>query len=132
MYRMKYPIGRVPSEVQLASSKKYKRGVKYLHFFKHLHDLPTVRNLERKNGASFVGKFDIPLRSLISGNGVGKYTGTPITGTDKYIVVKEFAVPLKEINYEYFVDFIFDEKGDLTIEEVSEFFEENEKELGEE
>ncbi len=125
MYKMKFPIGEVPTAKQLVSSRKYKRGVKYLHFFRSLDDFPTVRQLDSAQGGKFIGMFDIPLRVLLGGYGVGEFTGTPIEGTDKYVAMKEYAVELKDLRSEYLIDYVYDEFGDLTIEELKEVFEES-------
>ncbi len=131
LYKMKYEIGERPSELQMASSRKYKKGVKYLHFFKKLEDLPVIQGLRKSPQGCFVGMFDIPTRDLLGGYGVGEFTGTPIDGTDKFVVVKEFAVELRHVRSNNLIDYIYDEHCDLTVEEVKEMFEELAQEPGE-
>ena len=132
LYRAKVQLGQIPTAVQMASSKKYKKGEKYLHFFRDLKDLSIVQSLDNSPQGKFIGKFDIPMRFLLAGVGVGQYTGTPIEGTDKFVVMKEFAMELKYLKSQHLVDYVFDKDCDLTMEEVQEQFEEQEKELAEE
>lgn len=132
LYRAKHEIGEKPTEVQLASSRKYRRGVKYLHFFKSLDDLPVVQKLDKSPDGRFVGKFDIPMRDMLGGHGVGKYSGTPIENSDKFVAMKEFAVELWHVKPNTLVDYIFDEKCDMLVDEVREQFEEQAREPSEE
>ena len=70
-----WKLGEFPSVQQLENSKRYKSGVKYIHFFKNLNDLPKIQKFDSDPNGKYIGMFDIPMRFALSGNGIGEYYG---------------------------------------------------------
>lgn len=119
-------LGTIYNSNNPNNTHKYKKNIRYLHFFKHLRDFPLIQKFAKSQEGKFICKFDIPLRTLITRKGTGAYQS--LKGGYDYDseYVKEFAVEVNKMRPEYLVDFIFDEHSDLTVEEVEEIFTEQE------
>lgn len=125
-------IGSVYNVEVPTNTHKYKKNVRYLHFFKNLRDFPLIQNFAKSPEGKFICKFNIPLRTLRTQMGIGTYDCLR-GGYDCDVErVKEFAVEVKKISPDCLVDFIFDEHSDLTVDEIKQIFAEQERqELGE-
>lgn len=122
LHKDMHKVGSTYKEKVPQNTHKYKNGVRYLHFFKHLRDFPTIQKVLGKPEGRFLCKFDIPLRMLITSKGTGYYVDY-FSGYDYGCEkIKEFAVETSKIQPDYLVDFIFDEKCDLTVEQIKEQF----------
>lgn len=101
-----------------SNTHHYKQGVKYLHFFKRLDDLNSIRDIKRgRDEVYYIGAFDIPLPTLLFNSGVGYYAGH---GYDNYHeTVREYAVPAEQIKSEYLVFYVADKNKDLTKDVLS-------------
>lgn len=115
-------IGTVYNTQRQENTHKYKPNVRYLHFFKHLRDFPVIQKFASSPEGRFIGKFDIPLRKLLSSKGKGFYDN--LQGGYDYGAeqVKEFAVEASKIHSEYLVDFVFDKDCNMTVDEVKQAF----------
>ena len=85
------------------NNHKYKKGVKYLHFFKNKEDIKYIQKYYRKYfGTFYTCTFDIPLKTLLKGMGKAKYNEG--SGYDLYVVKKrEFIVPVSEFKPEWLI-----------------------------
>ena len=115
-----WALGARPTEEMLEHSRSYKPGVKYIHFFKKLDDLPKIQKLSSDPDGKFIGMFNMPMRFALAGKGIGEYFGKVEGGDSSQI--KEFAVEAKALRFAEFVDYIFDEHCDLTVEEARDMF----------
>ena len=122
-------LGARPTAKNLEISKKYKPDQRYVHFFKNIDDLPRIQKLDRDPKGKYVGMFDLPRRFVISGDGVGEYAGM-IQGGDE-TPIKEFAVEVRALRLAEFIDYVYDENCDLSVDEVRAQFEELGQEPGE-
>lgn len=77
------------------NNHKYKKGVKYLHFFKNKKDIKLIQNECRKFKREFyICEFDIPIMTLLFNSGYGVYDSS---GYDyDFIKAKEFAIPVEK------------------------------------
>ncbi|MBQ7351792.1 MAG: hypothetical protein IJW59_02860 [Clostridia bacterium] len=97
------------SLMKRVNSHSYKKGVKYLHFFKNKEDVFRICSLKNDSPENFyVGEFDIPIYILIQGIGKGYYDckGCDI-GLDEVV---EFKMPTKYMNKKYLKSATLDSK----------------------
>lgn len=88
----------------LPNNHRYKKGVKYLHFFKNQTAINRyLRSISfTEEGQYFVGTFNIPFRKLFTHCSYGRYMPS---GYDvDYEVEKEYALPVNKFETEYLVD----------------------------
>jgi|GEM_PF-2977595 len=102
-----------------SNTHRYKQGVKYLHFFKNVEDLRSIREIKASSKDNYyIGLFDIPLPILAMGMGKGYYNGR---GYDiDHITVREYAIPAEKVKADNLVFYIEDEKRDILAKEVKE------------
>ncbi len=102
-----------------SNTHKYKQGVKYLHFFKNVEDLRSIRGIKASlKDNYYIGLFDIPISILAMGMGKGYYNGR---GYDiDHVAVREYAIPVEKIKADNLVFYIEDEKRDILAAEVIE------------
>ncbi len=100
-----------------SNTHHYKKGVKYLHFFKNLEDLHKIRDIKRYTEKNFyVGMFDIPLTTLIMSRGKGYY---PASGYDlDHETIREYAVSADKVKPEHLVYYMLDNNRELTSNQV--------------
>ena len=102
---------------QRVNNHRYKKGVKYLHFFKHKEDCRRIRTLhEEKRVEFYVAEFDIPITILALHMGSGRYDASGYA-TD-IESVQEFAIPASKIKSRYLLSYTRDEAHHSAIEEV--------------
>ena len=111
-------LGARPTEQQLECSKRYRVGIKYIHFFKSLQDLPRIQKIDNDPKGKFIGMFNIPMRFTLAGNGIGEYVGKVEDETP----IKEFAVEVRALRLAEFIDYIYDEHCDMSVQEANEMF----------
>ncbi len=85
----------------LSNTHKYKKGIKYLHFFKKGSSLKYIHRILNKKDV-YICKFDIPLPILIKGVGVGTYEAK--RGYDM-VRLTEFAIDARKFKKEWIVEF---------------------------
>ena len=119
-----WDLGARPTAEQLDNCKRYQAGVRYIHFFKNLRDLPKIQSIDSDPKGKYIGMFNMPMRFAVGGNGIGEYFGK-IEGASQ---IKEFAVEVRALRLAEFVDYIYDEHCNLTEDEAKEMF----AELGQE
>lgn len=102
-------IGGVYQNHGVSNTFRYKKNERYLHFFKNVDDMETIRELYLKDGKEYYYcSFDIPFGVLLTKMGKGYYYGS---GYDiDYISKREFALPVSDFNPKWLRDAIFDEK----------------------
>lgn len=89
---------------QQSNTHRYKKGVKYLHFFKSKLDCIRVKSIHSNGKANFyVAEFNIPFTTLAKHIGYGIYS---TKGYDvDYDKVTEFAIPTNKINSNYLISY---------------------------
>lgn len=89
----------------LSNNHKYKKGVKYLHFFKHKSAINFIRLYHTKeNCRHFVCTFDIPYLLLFKGMGKGRYE---LSGMDYLTTTeREYIVPANEFKKEWLKSYV--------------------------
>ena len=99
-------IGRTQKNDKF-NNHHYKKDIKYLHFFKNLKDIEKIKKINKHSDKQFyIGTFNIPLRFLLQGMGVGYY---PTRGYDAdYVTAREFIVPVEKFKPNYLVEYIRD------------------------
>ncbi|MBE7075260.1 MAG: hypothetical protein E7376_04710 [Clostridiales bacterium] len=70
---LKCHLGTECSKSKLANNHKYKKGVKYLHFFKNKGDVYRIRQYQTKPVPYYICTFNIPNKILEKCKGRGKY-----------------------------------------------------------
>lgn len=99
-------IGRLQKNDK-TNNHHYKKGVRYLHFFKNLQDIDKIKIINKHSDKVFyIGTFNIPLRFLLQGVGVGYY---PVRGYDAdYITAREYIMPVEKFQPKYLVEYTRD------------------------
>ena len=115
---------------------KYKKGMKYVHFFKRLKDVYRIKHEMceqelKSNKRYFIGCFDIPKTLLSYCKGKGRYVITKDDNTKSEIYVQEYAVPASCMEEEYLVYFKREEYDDDLHWKVDEMEKEDESWLRE-
>ena len=100
---------------QNSNTFKYKKGVKYLHFFKKKEDCRYAYDLNKKNAENkkfYIATFDIPVKILIKNFGFGYYNKLNVDKLSGYEVYSEifkrmeFAIPMNEFKPEWLIDYV--------------------------
>lgn len=99
------------------NSHRYKKGVKYLHFYKNKKD---IRHIQRMNKATtrldyYICEFDIPLLVIMQGWGYGKYNSYRRSVPFEQVV--EFKMPATKLKPDYLKSYTLDENHHVTVEE---------------
>lgn len=90
---------------------KYKKGVKYIHFFAKLKDIYRIKHemAEQEINSDerfFIGCFDIPQKLLSKSKGIGRYVITNSEdGTISECYVEEYALESWKMKEKYLVYF---------------------------
>lgn len=102
-------IGREYQSKTLSNTFKYKKGEKYLHFFKDKEAVEEIKKIYRNDGKDYYTcTFDIPLLTLLKGMGKGFYESS---GYDFFYEEKrEFILNVKDFNPKFLIDAEFDEE----------------------
>jgi hypothetical protein len=96
---------------------RYKKGMKYVHFFKRLKDVYRIKHeifeqeLKSKK-RYFIGCFDIPRPLLSSCKGKGRYVIENENGGTSECYVQEYAIPSSKMEEEYLIYFKQEEYDD--------------------
>lgn len=80
----------------------YKKGRKYLHFFKNKNSIKLVKGLYKRkiNQKFYICTFEIPFSKLIFHCGMGYYFGS---GFEDYNRAIEFAIPAEQFEKSWLV-----------------------------
>lgn len=107
-------IGRCFSKSKLSNNHKYKNGEKYIHMFRNIEDIEIVhqsRNFE------YLATFDIPMITLMISRGKGLYDYVK-KGKLKQKYIKEYAINIKRMKLEYFIEYKKVKKFEYNINEL--------------
>lgn len=89
------------------NSHKYKKGYKYLHFFKDKNNISYIANFHNNKKAEatfFVATFDIPIWILLKTKGKGFYFAS---GYDvDYVSLREYAIPTTSFNPNWLISYV--------------------------
>ena len=112
-------IGKVFYGCELSNNHRYKENEKYIHVFKYLKDLTLVQ--ENRN-FEYLVTFEIPLITLMASAGKGLYS-TIKGGKYKQKNIREFAINVKLMKLEYFLDYKKIKKFEYDIDDIYKFLE---------
>ncbi|MBE5746000.1 MAG: hypothetical protein E7359_01795 [Clostridiales bacterium] len=110
-------IGRefFTTECKQFNSHKYKKGVKYLHFFKNKKDIKHIKPMKaNSNKTYYICEFDIPFLKLLPHIGYGVYAGH---GYDEYNKsVCEFIISVDKFDTKWLKNFEKDKEKTASLE----------------
>lgn len=96
-------------EYKRVNTHRYKKGVRYLHFYSRKEDIRHAKTLHKNDLSNdyYTCEFDIPALKAHLYHGQGIYDGSGYK-IDKD-VVSEFAIPVQAIRSEYLTSYELDE-----------------------
>lgn len=107
------------SKIARMNTHKYKKGEKYLHFFKDKESITNIRKLHKNSNADFyICTFEIPKLTLFFGAGKGFYA--PCGYDLDFNYETEFAIKTKHFNPKWLKDYVLDNKNKMDDEEFEE------------
>ncbi len=93
-----------------ANTHKYKRGVRYLHFFLKKDSIKYIQELHDASFQDYyTATFNIPMLTLMRFRGKGRYQKCRIFINSEIVQPIEFAIPVDEFDVKYLVDYKLDE-----------------------
>ena len=88
------------NEYKDINTHKYKKGVKYLHFYFDKKEISKVRSLALQGrSVCYICEFEIPFYKIFNHIGIGKYYGNGYNGTNDKVY--EVALPAHKMKREY-------------------------------
>lgn len=90
-------------KLQQSNTHRYKKGIKYLHFFKSKADCVRIKAIHNNKTNFYIAEFNIPFATLAKHIGYGIYS---TTGYDvDYDEVTEFAIPTHKLKSSYLISY---------------------------
>jgi len=97
-----------------SNTHKYKKGERYIHFFKNFKSLSNMRRLRSSyNEVYYYCEFDIPMLILMAGRGLGYYNSSYRWGVKEKCI--EYIVPSKYFKKSWLVSYIKENKTEDNI-----------------
>lgn len=84
------------------NTHRYKKNIKYLHFFKDLKAISEIKKV-RQDNVYYICKYDIPIITLMLGRGYGYYEGRGYKYDNS--TIKEYIVPVDKFSPKWLVDY---------------------------